>query len=175
MNGDIDSIIERNIRENFKTILDSNLAPVSISFPNFLNTSFAGGGGTTENIKKHYEKDEKVKEILQNFPNKKEVWDDFKKRKITMLVEPMIAIINKINEPNSTYTFTCAETDLMERAGYVYRYEKTIPKYETKEEIIEKVPFEKRILGYNTSTYERLYKACRGGYYPPTNNKKMGR
>lgn len=77
----------------------------------------------------------------------------------------MIAITNSWNEPATTYGFTCAEAGLMELAGYVYRVENSIPKYATKEEIIEKVPFEKRILGYNMSTQERLYKALPYGSF----------
>ena len=168
INGNIQgTTIEENIQEESDVTLDKDnkLAKVSVTFPNFLNTSFAGGGGTAEHIRKHYEQDEKVKELLQNFPNKKEVWKNFKQRKISILVEPMIAITNKMNEPDSTYAFTCAEAGLMELAGYVYRVERDTPKYSTKEEILEKVPFEKRILGYNMSTQERLYKALPYGSF----------
>ena len=166
MNGEIDDIIEGNIRENSDAILDSNLAKVSVSFPNFLNASFAtGGGGTAEHIRKHYEQDEKVKELLNEFTIKDEAWKNFKQRKISILVEPMIAVTNSWNKPATTYGFTCAEAGLMELAGYVYRYENNIPKYSTKEEILEKVPFEKRILGYNLSTHERLYKALPYGSF----------
>ena len=77
----------------------------------------------------------------------------------------MIAITNSWNEPATTYGFTCAEAGLMELAGYVYRVERDTPKYSTKEEILEKVPFEKRILGYNMSTQERLYKALPYGSF----------
>lgn len=167
LNGEIDYKIEGNIQEDSDVTLDKDnkLAKVSISFPNFLNTSFAGSGGTAENIRKHYEQDAKVKELLQNFPNKDEVWKNFKQKKISILVEPMIAITNKINEPDSTYAFTCAEAGLMGLAGYVYRVEKYTPKYATKEEMLENVPFEKRILGYNMSTQERLYKALPYGSF----------
>ena len=165
LNGEIDSSISDNIQEESTVTLDSKLAKVSITFPNFLNTSFAGGGGTAEHIRKHYEQDEKVKELLNEFTIKDEAWKNFKQRKVSILVEPMIAITNKINEPDSTYAFTCAEAGLMGLAGYVYRVERDTPKYSTKEEMLENVPFEKRILGYNMYTHERLYKALPYGSF----------
>ena len=167
LNGVINQNISDNIQEDSDVTLDKDnkLAKVSVTFPNFLNTSFAGGGGTAEHIRKHYEQDAKVKELLNEFTIKDEAWKNFKQRKISILVEPMIAITNSWNEPATTYGFTCAEAGLMELAGYVYRVERDTPKYSTKEEILEKVPFEKRILGYNMSTQERLYKALPYGSF----------
>ena len=166
LNGNIDEI-EDNIKEDSKATLEKNLVKANMSFPNFFNTSVMGGSGggyTASKIKKFYEKDEEVEKLLKNFPNKKEIWNKFKERKITILIEPLISVTNKWHELNDTYAFTCAEIGLLGLAGYIINAGKETY-YDTEEEASNALSFEESIIGICSIVRERAFLALPYGTF----------
>ena len=168
LNGNIDNTkLKDNIKEDSEAILEDNLVEANMSFPNFFNTSVMGGSGggyTASVIKEFYEKDEEVEKLVNSFPNKDETWKKFKERKITILIEPMIAVTNKWHESNDTYAFTCAEIGLLGLAGYIINAGKEAY-YDTEEEASNALSFEESIIGICVAVREIAFLALPYGTF----------